>query len=50
MDLFNQVTEKPNPKQAVVDQFNRDFPPGTMVMLRKDSGRILTRGRRGWET
>lgn len=42
--LFETTGNDPeHPKQHVVDQFNRDFPPGTMVMLRKDSGRILTR-------
>jgi len=44
MSLFDDETESvTHPKQHVVDQFNREFPVGTTVMLRKDSGRVLTR-------
>lgn len=44
MNLFDDQNEAArHPKQAIVDDFNRRFPPGTMVMLRRDSGRILTR-------
>lgn len=28
--------------QRIVDQFNRDFPVGTAVILRKDSGPVST--------
>ena len=28
--------------QKIVDRFNRAFPPGTKVILRKDSGEVET--------
>ncbi|TXH55785.1 MAG: hypothetical protein E6Q97_08050 [Desulfurellales bacterium] len=42
MNLFDQQTDKPNPKKQIVDCFNRDFPVGTKVILRRDSGEIFT--------
>ncbi len=36
---------KPNPKklQEAVDEFNSNYPVGTPVILRKDSGEVLTK-------
>ncbi len=44
MNLFDAENEESRHPQATRRRpIQPDFPPGTMVMLRKDSGRILTR-------
>lgn len=45
VDLFGNKDEadRHSAKQAIVDQFNRDFPVGTLVTLRTDTQKYLTR-------
>ncbi|TXH55783.1 MAG: hypothetical protein E6Q97_08040 [Desulfurellales bacterium] len=40
--MFEPETDGANPKKQIVDCFNRDFPVGTKVILRRDSGEIFT--------
>lgn len=47
MSIRSQRRRKPSPEQLqqVVDDFNKNYPVGTEVILERDSGPILTKVR-----